>query len=90
MNKSYHGNSCIYEPVRKLMKQNKIYTNLRTHIFIKKINPNKIVNYVNRHRQKVVILEPRIIFASLHAAKRGHTVYSEDVSIQSYIIMSLY
>jgi hypothetical protein len=46
INKSHHGYSCTYEPVRKLTKQNEIWTNLRTHFFIK-INPRKIVSYAS-------------------------------------------
>jgi hypothetical protein len=45
INKSHHGYSCTYEPVRKLTKQNEIWTNLRTNFLIK-INPRKKVNYV--------------------------------------------
>ena len=46
INKSHHGYSCTYEPVQKLTKQNEVWTNLRTHFFIK-INPRKIVSYAS-------------------------------------------
>ena len=45
INKSHHGYSCTYEQVRKLTKQNEIWTNLRTNFLIK-IHPRKKVNYV--------------------------------------------